>query len=117
MSNSSTRRDKNVYTTVPIVARMFPSFARGTPQQKPTDVLIQTYIDEIAGEITGVLLRRFGEAISQLPAQGSFPVWLAGLLVATVPVQRSTAYAAGALVLDDNGNVQQATARSTAALP
>src|SRR5438132_889069 len=94
---------------------MFPSFARGTPQQKPADVLIQTYIDEIEGEITAVLLRRFGEAISEPPAQGSLPVWLSGLSIATVPVQRATAYALNALVLDDNGNVQQATTAGTTA--
>jgi hypothetical protein len=98
-----------VFTTISIVARMFPSFARGTPQQKPADVLIQTYIDEIEGEITAVLLRRFGEAISQPPAMGDLAVWLAGLLIASVPVQRGKAYALGALVLDDNGNVEQVT--------
>lgn len=46
------------YTTVVNVAAMFPSFTRGTPQQKPSDALIQTYIDDVAAEINAILVRR-----------------------------------------------------------
>jgi len=46
------------YTTVDQVAGMFPTFVRGTAQQKPADTLIQTYIDDVAGEIDAVLTRR-----------------------------------------------------------
>jgi hypothetical protein len=46
------------YTTVGNVAGMFPNFARGSAQQKPTDDLIQTYVDDIAAEINAILVRR-----------------------------------------------------------
>ncbi len=46
------------YTTVDNVAAMFPGFVRGTPQQKPSDVLIQTYIDDTAAEVNAILVRR-----------------------------------------------------------
>jgi hypothetical protein len=46
------------YTTVDQVAGMFPTFVRGTAQQKPSDTLIQQYIDDVAGEIDAVLTRR-----------------------------------------------------------
>jgi hypothetical protein len=46
------------YTTVGTVAGMFPTFVRGTAQQKPLDTLIQQYIDDVAGEIDAVLTRR-----------------------------------------------------------
>ena len=46
------------YTTIANVAGMFPTFARGTAQQKPADTLIQTYIDDVAAEINAVLVRR-----------------------------------------------------------
>ncbi|HEX5481944.1 MAG TPA: hypothetical protein VFZ08_04890 [Terriglobia bacterium] len=51
------------YTTVSNVAGMFPAFVRGIPQQRPSDVLIQQYIDDVAGEINAVLSRRFTEVI------------------------------------------------------
>lgn len=51
------------YTTVANVAGMFPTFVRGTAQQKPADTLIQQYIDDVAGEVDAILIRRFGEAI------------------------------------------------------
>ena len=46
------------YTTVTNLAGMFPSFVRGTAQQKPSDLLIQTYIDDVAAEINAILMRR-----------------------------------------------------------
>lgn len=46
------------YTTVINVASMFPNFTRSTPQQKPSDSLIQTYIDDVAAEINAILVRR-----------------------------------------------------------
>ena len=46
------------YTTIANVAGMFPTFVRGTAQQKPADALIQTYIDDAAAEINAVLVRR-----------------------------------------------------------
>ena len=67
------------YTTVSQVAGMFPTFKRGTPQQSPTDALIQTYIDDSAGEIDAVLDRRFGEAIESAPYNESLAAWIAAL--------------------------------------
>jgi hypothetical protein len=55
------------YTTVPNVAGMFPTFVRGTTQQKPQDSLIQQYIDDVASEINAVIDRRFAEAIAGPP--------------------------------------------------
>lgn len=53
------------YTTVTNVAGMFPAFTRGTPQQKPTDALIQQYIDDVASDIDAILQNRYGEIINQ----------------------------------------------------
>ena len=57
------------YTTIANVAGMFPTFARGTAQQKPADTLIQTYIDDVAAEINAVLVRR-GFVATGLAAAG-----------------------------------------------
>jgi hypothetical protein len=46
------------YTTIQNVAGMFPTFQRGTPQQKPGDSLIQQYIDDCAAEIDAALVGR-----------------------------------------------------------
>src|SRR5213594_2584642 len=57
------------YTTIANVAGMFPTFVRGTAQQKPADALIQTYIDDVAAEINAVLVRR-GFVATGLAAAG-----------------------------------------------
>jgi hypothetical protein len=67
------------YTTVNEVAGMFPTFRRGTPQQNPPDSLIQTYIDDVAGDIDAALERRFNEAVQAAPFNGSFAAWVAAL--------------------------------------
>jgi hypothetical protein len=67
------------YTTVSNVAGMFPTFIRGTAQQKPQDSLIQTYIDDVTAELNAVLSRRFSEAITAPPYNGSLSEWLAAL--------------------------------------
>jgi len=63
------------YTTIDKIAALFPTFKRGIPQQNPSDMYIQNYIDDVAGEIDAALQRRFGEAISSTP----FSSWVAGL--------------------------------------
>ena len=67
------------YTTVENIAGMFPTFVRGTPQQKPADSLIETYGGDVASEINAILDRRFAEAIAPSPYLGSLSAWLAGL--------------------------------------
>src|SRR5216117_1056020 len=57
------------YTTIANVAGVFPTFVRGTAQQKPADTLIQTYIDDVAAEINAVLVRR-GFVATGLAAAG-----------------------------------------------
>jgi hypothetical protein len=85
------------YTTVSNVAGMFPTFKRGTPQQNPPDSLVQTYIDDVAGEIDAVLQRRFNEAIQSAPYNGSFASWLGQLSVDTQNVlERINRYGAAA---------------------
>ena len=103
------------YTTVSNVSGMFPTFVRGTPQQKPTDALIQRYIDDVASELDAVLDRRFGELILGYgPASpANFQTFLAALPTASAAWQASAAYALGALVLDSNGNVEQVTTAGT----
>lgn len=64
------------YTTVNNVAGMFPTFIRGTAQQKPADTLIQQYIDDVAGDIDAILQKRFGEIIAESYA-GSFAAFQA----------------------------------------
>ncbi|HUY12401.1 MAG TPA: hypothetical protein VMX16_02070 [Terriglobia bacterium] len=100
------------YTTVSNVAGMFPSFARGTPQQKPPDALIQQYIDDAAGDIDASLLRRFAETIQQ-NSSGSFSGFLSGLLVASNIWQPDTSYGPAVLALDSNGNPQLAFVAGT----
>ena len=58
------------YTTVDNVAAMFPTFVRNGPKG-PSDTLIQTFIDDVAGEIDAILQRRFQEAY----ASPGFYVW------------------------------------------
>ncbi len=67
------------YTTVANVAGMFPNFVRGTPQQKPGDALIQTYIDDVGAELNAILDRRFAEGVTAPPYNGSIAAWLTGL--------------------------------------
>jgi len=55
------------YTTVANVAGMFPTFQRGITQQKPSDALIQQYIDDVASEMNAIIDRRFAEAIAGPP--------------------------------------------------
>ncbi len=59
------------YTTTANVAGMFPTFVTGTANQKPSNTLIQQYIDDVAGDIDAILQKRFGEVISSSYA-GSF---------------------------------------------
>ncbi len=59
------------YTTIANVAGMFPTFVTGTSTQKPSNTLIQQYIDDVAGDIDAILQKRFGEAINSSFA-GSF---------------------------------------------
>ncbi len=66
-------------TTVADVAAMFPAFVRGGANQKPTDAQIQTFINDVQGEIDAVLQRRFAEVISSAAGGASFSAWLAGL--------------------------------------
>lgn len=98
------------YTTLSNVAGMFPNFVRGGTTQKPADTLIQQFIDDVAGEIDAVLNRRFATVISQA---ASFSAWLTSLPVGVALWQPSTAYALNALILDANGNPQQATTAGT----
>jgi len=67
------------YTTVSNVAGMFPTFLRGITQQNPPDTLIQTYINDVAGDIDAVLERRFNESIQGSPYNGVFTAWVAAL--------------------------------------
>lgn len=85
------------YTTISNVAGMFPAFKRGTSQQNPADSLVQTYIDDVAGDIDAVLERRFGEAIESAPSNGSFPAWVAQLSIdAQNVLERINRYGAAA---------------------
>jgi len=60
------------YTTVTQVAGMFPTLTRNGPKG-PSDTLIQTFIDDVAGEIDAILQRRFQEAY----ASAGFTAWQA----------------------------------------
>jgi len=67
------------YTTVSNVAGMFPTFVRGSAQQKPADSLIQQYIDDVAAELDAVILRRFSEAMAGPPAYSTVAAFIAAL--------------------------------------
>jgi len=60
------------YTTVAQVAGMFPTFTLNAAKG-PSNTLIQTFIDDVAGEINAILQRRFHEAFA---SQG-FTAWQA----------------------------------------
>jgi hypothetical protein len=60
------------YTTVSQVTGMFPTFTPNGPKG-PSNTLIQTFIDDVAGEIDAILQRRFQEAFSTL----GFVAWQA----------------------------------------
>ncbi len=59
------------YTTVSNVAGMFPAFVTGGSTQKPSNTLIQLFIDDVAGDVDAILQKRFGEIIAESFA-GSF---------------------------------------------
>ncbi len=60
------------YTTVVQVAGMFPTFTQGGAKG-PSNTLIQTFIDDVAGEINAILQRRFQEAFASV----GFSAWQA----------------------------------------
>jgi hypothetical protein len=60
------------YTTVTQVAGMFPTFTQNA-SKGPSNALIQTFIDDVAGEINAILQRRFHETFA---SQG-FTAWQA----------------------------------------
>jgi hypothetical protein len=64
------------YTTISNVAGMFPAFVRGVANQRPADTIIQTFIDDAAGEIDEVLNRRFATVIG---TYGNFAAFIAAL--------------------------------------
>lgn len=102
------------YTTVTNVAGMFPAFKRGTPQQNPPDSLVQTYIDDVAGDINAVLERRFGEAIQE-SAGGLFTAWMGQLsLDAQNVLERINRYGAAAQLGETLASFGVAAARDVA---
>jgi hypothetical protein len=103
------------YTTVDQVAGMFPTFKRGTPQQNPPDSLIQTYIEDVAGDIDAVLQGRFSEAIQAPPYNGSFASWVAAApLDAQSVLERINRYGAAAQLGQTLASFGVATARDLA---
>ena len=80
------------YTDVGKVAGMFPTFARGGANQKPSDSLIQQYLDDVTAEINAVLDRRFAESIAAPPSSGSVSAWLVALGTADAAPANDHAY-------------------------
>jgi len=100
----------NMYTSVVLVAQMFPTFKRGIAQQNLPDSLIEQIIGDIGAMINGVLQRRFGQAISDA---GGFVAWQGALsadaLNALEKINRYGAAAQLAAAFEGMGN--QAGAR------
>jgi len=100
------------FTTVGRVTGMFPSFTTGA-SQKPSSSDIQTYVDDVDGEIRAILLRRFGESIAEMPANGSLVAWLGALdPLATAVLEKINRYGAAAqlgMVLATLGSKSTAT--------
>ncbi len=105
------------YTTIDQVAGMFPTFQRGTPQQKPSDALIQTYIDDVAGDLDAVLLRRFVAVSSgQTPAQ-ALAAFVAGLAADAINVlEKANRYGAAVQLAETLATFGVATAREMQAV-
>ncbi len=97
------------YTTVGNVAGMFPTWVRGTAQQKPADSLVQQFIDDVAGEIDAVLNRRFATVIA---SYASFSAYLSALaLDATNILEKINRYGAAAQLGETLGTFGVASAR------
>ncbi len=97
------------YTSVANVAGMFPTFLRGTPQQKPSDALIQQYIDDVAGDIDAVLQRRFAEVVG---AFSTFAGFVASLSTDAVNVlEKINRYGAAAQLAETLASFGVAAAR------
>lgn len=97
------------YTTITNVAGMFPTFVRGGANQKPADTLIQTFIDDVAGEIDAVLQRRFNTRIS---SYAGFAAFIAALpLDATNVLEKINRYGAAGQLGDVLGTFGVAAAR------
>jgi hypothetical protein len=86
---------------------MFPTFIRGTPQQKPNDDFIQQYIDDIAGDINATMAQRFQLAIHNPTLDGTFGSWLKTFPVSSTPWKPMASYSIGDLILDPGTEVQQ----------
>ncbi len=102
------------YTTLANVTGMYPTFAAGSAQQNPPNTLIQTFIDDVGGEIDAVLQRRFQEAIASV--YGSFAAFQAALSTDAVNVlEKINRYGAAAQLGQTLATFGIAAAREMAA--
>jgi len=90
------------YTTVAQVAGMFPTFTQNGPKG-PSNTLIQTFIDDVAGEIDAILQRRFQEAYSVLGFTAWQGTFTAGQLNLLEKINRYGACAQLAEVFESSG--------------
>jgi len=100
------------FTTVKAVCLLYPSFQTGVPNQKPSNTLIQQFIDDVADIITAILLRRFNESISSV---GSLNAWLVSLGLPDISWYPGLPVNANDIVVDANDpmNAQQAQGAGT----
>ena len=87
------------FTNVNSVAKLFPSFTRGVPNQSVSDTLVQQFIDDAADTIVGILERRFNTAISEV---GTLSQWLTSLGLPDITWYPGFPVALGDIVVDTN---------------
>ncbi|MGC2234256.1 MAG: hypothetical protein WBA09_22335 [Candidatus Acidiferrum sp.] len=78
---------------------LYPTFQRGVPNQKPSDTLIQQFIDDTADMIVAILERRFNEAISGI---GTLNQYLVSLGLPDITWYPGFPVSAGDIVTDEN---------------
>jgi hypothetical protein len=90
------------FSNINAVSLLYPTFQRGVPNQKPSDTLIQQFINDAADMITAILERRFNEAISAPPFNGNVNLWLISMGVPDINWQPSLPVNMGDIVVDLN---------------
>lgn len=100
------------FTNINAVSLLYPTFQRGVPNQKPSDTLIQQFIDDTADMIVAILERRFNEAVSGI---GTIQQWLVSLGLPDITWYPGLPVSLGDIVADENDpmSAQQVTNAGT----
>ena len=87
------------FTNISAVANMYPTWQRGVSANKPSDTVVQQFINDVADIIVSILERRFNEIISGI---GTTNQWLVSLGLPDLDWQQNLPVNIGDIVVDDN---------------